>query len=352
MMMWKKPALVILFSFMCLFTSLGYAEVSQTLRVTGTAQSDPTLPDIYIMNVEPTTSAGVTVTATSGTLMSAKITGSGTATFRVTIKNISDKIYVFERVIDGAETGIEDVYNGTDITYELSGIIPLSEVGKNGGTRTFDLTIHVPSGVTTNNYVLLFNFLEKQSTKILPDKPPTEEPDPDPDPEPDPDEVHGDFRGLVDVLLDPDVKNSLNNSNMIYDAVYESLTASKRPEEDAPILHCHIKSVSGGTMSELAEKANDKLESYLHFIFMVDETNANRLILYMYYETDCTEEAIGSRIPVYQQIVSLKDGKWVADGTYLGHAIVGEYYGGGSNGKDVLTIDAYSWRAGAVPIDE
>ena len=38
---------------------------------------------------------------------------------------------------------------------------------------------------------------------------------------------------------------------------------------------------------------------------------------------------------------------WFADGTYIGRATVGEFFGGGKNGKDVLTVNPYSWKSGA-----
>lgn len=46
------------------------------------------------------------------------------------------------------------------------------------------------------------------------------------------------------------------------------------------------------------------------------------------------------------------DGVWYADGTYVGHAVVGDYFGGGNSGKDVKTIDAYSWMAGDLPTED
>ena len=155
--------------------------------------------------------------------------------------------------------------------------------------------------------------------------------------------LHNDFLGLVEALLS-DSNSCLNDSDLIFDAVMESLTSKKRPEEDAPILHCSVNSVSGGTMSAIAAYANSNLTANLHFIFEVDPDPAyqdKRMRLYMYYGNDCNDAKTGDEIMVYQQIVTRgDDGVWYADGTYIGVATVGYYYGGGNAGKDVKTISS------------
>ena len=644
--MFNKKALISIFTLItCLFICIGYAVPSDSLRITGSAEVvGPELPDVYITDVTPDSSAGVTVKATTGTVFFASVSGSGTASFTIDVINISDKIYVFERVITGSDTNLDGVYTGTDITYSLSGISQLDEISPNNGTLSFNISITVPKGVTTDNYILVFNFIEKTGTEILPgndnyditfrynngqpDKtiqvgsnefiprpatperngytftgwytdeactsawnfdidrvtkamtlyagwqeelkteflvtfqpnngesnytvvvpasslippqasPTTEgysfigwytdeactnpwnfdtdkvnsdmilfggwevyvEPVPpdcnitfrpnngDPDttiivltgefiprpttpikngytfigwytdeactvawnfevnkvedhmilyggwdvdyvleseeytitfepnngsapttvtveektliPRPEPptrneytfigwyrdaactlgwnfdtdyptsdmtlyagweeytppsqgDQMHSDFMGLVEALLS-DSNNCLNDNDLIFDAVIESLTNKKRPDEDAPILHCSVNSVSGGTMSAIATYANSKLTSNLHFIFEVDPDPAyqdTRLRLYMYYGDDCVRASNGDEIMVYKQIVSRgTDGVWFADGTYIGRATVGDYFGGGNSGKDVKTVSPYTWKSGA-PVED
>ena len=162
-----------------------------------------------------------------------------------------------------------------------------------------------------------------------------------------PEGYHNDFMGLVEALLSTS-NNCMNDNDLIFDSVMESLTSKKRPKEDAPILHCSVNSVSGGTMSAIATFANSKLTANLHFIFEVDPDPAyqeTRLRLYMYYGSDCENANDGDEIMVYLQIVSRdSNGVWFADGTYIGEATVGDYFGGGNAGKDVKTIDPYSWH--------
>lgn len=169
------------------------------------------------------------------------------------------------------------------------------------------------------------------------------------------DHMHSNFLGLVEALIS-DSNNCLNDNDLIFDAVMESLTSQKRPKEDAPILHCSVNSISGGTMSSVAQFANANLTSNLHFIFEVDPDPAyqnSRMRLYMYYADDCDDAKIGDEIMVYQQIVTRgADGVWRADGTYVGKATVGNYYGGGKAGKDVKTINPYTWRSTSVNSEE
>ena len=162
-------------------------------------------------------------------------------------------------------------------------------------------------------------------------------------------EVHSDFLGLVEALLSTN-HNCLNNSNVIFNAVQASWSSGKRPETHAPILHCGVNSISGGTMSSVAEEANAKLTSDLSFIFEVDPDPAyrnSRMRLYMYYTESCEDARDGDQIMVYQQIVTRgADGVWYADGTYIGKATVGNYFGGGNAGKRVKTISPYTWTYG------
>ena len=113
----------------CLMLCIGYASLTDMLTINGSATLAPPKPDIYISDVTPTESAGVSLLGTTDTVFSAVVNGSGTATFTVEVTNSSAKTYIFERVIDGAEINIDGVYSGTDIKYSLAGLATLDEVG-------------------------------------------------------------------------------------------------------------------------------------------------------------------------------------------------------------------------------
>lgn len=367
----KKISFITALFLMISFLAVGYAQMTTNLQLFGKVEGEGQPYDVYISSCSPHASAGVSVTSCVSTVFSAEISSGGRATFVITVKNVSDKVYVYERLIEGAEINLEGVYNGTDVRCTVDGLVSLQELAPSS-ELTFALALDVPTGVTTDQFMLKFNFIEKTGIEILPDTPNPEKPtDPEASEEPtepeapvDPDaseeptekpteppqdtDLHGNFWGLVQALLSTN-NNCLNDSSVIYDAIYESLTSNKRPESDAPILHCLVNSISGGTMTEVTENANALLTAELQFIFEADATNRDRLFLYMYYRSDCTEDAIGTDILVYKQVVSRgADGVWFADGTYIGHATVGYFYGGGKNGKDVLTVNPYSWRAGTL----
>ena len=360
---WKKTLICIVLFFGFLVTSLGYAAVTDNLSIWGSVNVEGEFYDVYISQISPESLGGVTITNYFGTTMSAKITSAGQPTFQITVVNQSDKTYVYERVIDGAEANVEGIYNGTDITHTVSGITPMQDELKPGQSITFTLTLSNTKGVTTDNFYLKFNFIEKTGTEILPGGDPEEPVLPDPtdptDPSTPPTQptqpsepggYHDKFLGLVEALLS-DSNNCLNDNDLILDAVLESLTSKKRPKEDAPILHCSVNSVSGGTMSAIAEYANAKIaDDNVDFIFeAVDDPDLKetRLILYMYYGYECVTANMGQEIVTYKQILTRgSDGVWFADGTYIGRAVVGNFFGGGNSGKDVLTVNPYSWKYG------
>lgn len=346
--------------------SIGYAAMADTLIVSGSFNVQPEVVyDVYIYDVTPKASGGVTVSNYTATMLSAKITSAASAELSVTVLNRSDKVYVFERVVDGAEVDIDGIYNGTDITYTLEGIKVLDEL--QGGQRiTFKLKIDNPKGVTIDNFYLKFNFLEKTGSEILPGDPVTPSttvetttltPDPGPGTTAPPattspgvNVLYGDFRGLVQALLKSDTPNGLNNSNVIYQAMRNILNNNKnRDEDDAYILHCSISSISGGNMSSVAQAVNKNLTNELQFIIEADREDPDKLYLYMYYASDCTRNTPnGTVILTYKQILKRNSsGEWIEDGTYVGRATVGDYHGGGNNGKDVHTVSPYTWKAGA-----
>ena len=637
---WKKAAVGISLSLMLLFCCVGYAAVTENMSVSGSIEAEAPPYDVYITSITPSQSAGISVTGHFGTIMTAKVTGGGTASFTVTVKNTSEKIYVYERVVDGEEVGLDGVYSEGNITYQVTGISRFDELDPLGGSRTFRVDVTVPQGVSTELFVLNFKFIEKSGMEILPDdyvdvtfklnnnqpdvvtkvvrnrviprpEPPTRygyvfagwytdaectsawyfdvdkvtdnitlyakweqsrytvefepnngeprfkttvlsgsllglpaapeksgytfigwytdaeckaedawnfdtdkpvsdmllyagweeykepvkpylyitfhpypgsandtgaytveiltgsfvprqgtpenpgfvfvgwytdtsyttawnfeasKPEDDmhlyagwrkvesytvtfkpgnntPDTSitveegelvPIPEQptlenyvfvgwyadsayttvwnfyadkpssdmslyakwekasnaVNADIAGLAQAFLNKNLTNSLNNSDEIYDKAKEVKPPSNAPNH-APVVHCKIPTVAGGTLGSFTENANKGLSEMVEFIVMVDPNNPERLFVYMYYAADCTQSAAGTEIETYLQAYAYDldergNKVWYADGTYKGTAVVGYFATGQNkqNNKRAWMVDAYSWKAVAVTAEE
>lgn len=161
----RRTLITVLLIFATIFTSIGYAEVSDGLSFFGTAEIPKPWYDLYISDITPDTSGGVDVTGYYSTYMSAEVGNSQAATFTVTVVNQSDKIYCYERIIEGEELGLDGVYTGDSIRPSVSGITFLQEV-EPGGSVTFTLTMTNADNDQTDNYYLKFNFVEKTSSNI------------------------------------------------------------------------------------------------------------------------------------------------------------------------------------------
>ena len=156
-----------------------------------------------------------------------------------------------------------------------------------------------------------------------------------------------DFLGLSQVLLSTQTNCLNSTSDIIYGGVRGSI--NNAPNGKTPALHCEVTSISGGTMSKITLKANQNLTQEVQYIIAPDLEDTNKMYLYMYYKSHCTEEKTGQNILVYMQVIvrDTPNSKWYDDGTYIGKAIVGDYYGGGKNGKSMLTIGVKTWTYGA-----
>ncbi len=160
-----RVLVVALLIFTTLFASAGYAALSDTIDIMGSADILKPWYDLYISKITPDTSGGVDVTGYYSTYMSAEVENSRTATFTVTVVNQSNKIYCYERIIEGEELGLGGVYTGSSIRPSVSGITFLQEVGP-GESVTFTLTMTNADNDKTDNYYLKFNFIEKTSSNI------------------------------------------------------------------------------------------------------------------------------------------------------------------------------------------
>lgn len=349
---------------------VGYAQISDNLSIQGSVETSPSEYDIYISNVSPVQNGVVSVNGYVSTILKTSTTGGGNGTFTVTVTNRSKDTYVFERIVDGSELGIDEIYSGGGISYSLNGIQFLSEV-KPGQSLTFDVTLTVDRGVESDNVYTYFKFILKTGEEILPggettdapkpevteteastpDQTETEKPvvtEPEEETETEENVLYDDMLGLAKALRSQ-ATNCLNNNNVIWNAIQTTITKN-RPQGALPILHCEVPSIKGGNMMGITTSANDTLLSgnIVHYIFMADETDSNRIFLYMYYEADCNVE--GEQIMTYLQVISRADrnSQWEQNGTYKGIATVATLWAGGNKNDYRLTIDPATWIAVAV----
>lgn len=355
------------FIFAALFVSVGYAQVTDPLQVNGIAEVKAQEFDIYITDVSPEQLGTFTVNNYYYTIMSTSVHGASSPTFSITVKNRSDKTYVFERIVEGSEVGFDGIYGGEGITYKLQNLSYLQEVAP-GQSITFSVTITASSGVNEDNVLTFFKFIEKTGEEILPGNPdptpdpdpdPTPDPDPDPTPDPDPDptpdpdpepdvptvDPEKNYFGLLEMLLSENDRclNDKNDKDVIYNAVQKEL---KNPPY---ILHCLTSSIPGGNMANVTTLANSNLSEKMHFIFMPVKDDPNTMYLYMYYEDDATSDDEGELILTYFAVIRYFEDtkKWDEDGVYEGKAAVAYLDGGGNAGKKVWMIDPTTWTAGA-----
>lgn len=164
---WRKILLFAVFSFMVLFSALGYAQLSTTLTTEGTFK-DPQL--IYITNVSVSGYSKISGTASvsqTGILtfkhgnysLNRQSTGStgGSVTISVTVRNNSGKDQYLQSHTAANQNDISKLNNSCKITYQQSGE---DRMVQNGKTKTFTFTIQntTRSSLSMNNFESLLVF--------------------------------------------------------------------------------------------------------------------------------------------------------------------------------------------------
>ena len=358
--MMKKTRVIVFVILSTVFLSLGYAQVSDNLRISGIAYVEGEQYDIFITDISPESAGTMAVDNYYSTIVTSSIHGASQATFTITVKNQSDKIYVFERIVEGSATGFEGIYTGDGITYTLDGLTTLQEVAP-GTTLTFRVTIKADSTVNSDNVVTYYKFIEKTGEEVLPGAPGDGDPDDPGDVETDPDnptdpddpidptpptvDADHNFFGLLEALLSENDRclNDPNDKDVIYNAIQKEL-------KNAPyILHCLTNSISGGNMTNITLEANRELSTKMHFLFTPVKGDENTLYLYMYEKDSISDENEGEPVLVYFTVIRYfpDQKRWDDDGVYVGKAKVAYLDGGGNSGKKAWMIDPGTWTAGA-----
>ncbi|MBQ9807107.1 MAG: hypothetical protein IJW49_11470 [Clostridia bacterium] len=172
---WIKASVCIALSFMILFMSVGYAALTDSMRVSGTAKID--IPyGLFIVNVDYGTSSNIDknqashleYTTTLDSLLNRGSWGSGTATYQVTVLNNTNLTYSYRGLY--YQTSLSG-YNGNDYISTSNGnrkigvVCSLANASSEnkkvapGDTLTFTVTYTVGQSLSSNtDWKTLINF--------------------------------------------------------------------------------------------------------------------------------------------------------------------------------------------------
>ncbi len=164
---WIKISLALLFSFLFCFASLGYAQLSDSLSVEGSATITPPT-GIFISNVAPAT--GLTVNSYTSTVLNSRVelgnSSASTVDVKVTVYNNTPYLYKFNNVLYtvGATT-----YDNENIKFTLTDIKKGDELASKT-SKTFTVRFSY-TGTNVSNQVLnsILNFEFVPSDEFIDD---------------------------------------------------------------------------------------------------------------------------------------------------------------------------------------
>lgn len=341
MKIWSKAILFIALSLMTVFASVGYAQLSDSLQITGMADTIP--PEaVYVTDVTTGTSAvnvnGYTLTVVNSTVDLSK-SSSGKATMLVTVYNNTNIVYGYNAMI---YTVGEGTFDNENIKVEPK-IERRTEVAP-GESLSFEVDVsYVKSGSVSNtvlNSVITYEFLPLD---MIPE-----------------DEGEIAVTGVLEQfrkILNNEITNDPNTYQQLVDQMNDYANNNRHNES-------YIGNVSGSSTEDLVF-INGKFENQLHIningvdtdvsIMIKNEpadgktSNGNEMVIYM--TTDDLVKSSNSWFsteyaPVYAAVFAKEtqeDGTvvWKQKGDmYLGSCTIKQYNGFSGNGS----FDTDTWR--------
>ena len=171
---WLKLVFCIALSFMCLFTSVGYAQISRDLRLLGDAYLEPP-NELYIIDVSGGNYIDPDTLAYSGTVVSSDLTlrkdasGSYVANYSITVFNNTDISYYYVAMVRGTYTDeAGDVVAYSNPNIEMNVDIVLGEEVKAGEKRTINISANFVKGADTSQ-THLSSIIEYQFSTTQPE---------------------------------------------------------------------------------------------------------------------------------------------------------------------------------------
>ena len=328
----KAIAIFVLITLMTLFSSFGYAQISDTLIISGTGRVEP-FKGIYISRAIPKDSSA-TVTDYIGTTLFSEVTlgdSDSSSAITVTITNNSGSTKVFNTV-----KYLEDAYSNENIKFTLDGIATGTAItsdnseGKN--TITFDIIFSYAGSTYSNpdlTSVLLFEFAEAADWE------------------------GGDTGGGGNEGGDGDVHPGEDFMALISAAMSgEKNSYGLNDKNKGGALTSNIKSknvlystdnISGGNIKHFA---TEEIDTH-NLDFMFEYSSDTEIILYIWRiaEVEADTTVIGeTEIAVYKQAYHKINGTWEKSTTLAGRSVVIETRN--NDGDDIIAIDRSQWKVG------
>ena len=156
---WVKALVCIVLSFSFLFVSLGFAELTDTLSITGSAKID--IPSgIYIISMERTSTSRLDVesstyytysTTLDSSLSKSERNRTGTVTYKITVFNNTQYEYAYRDVYyqeDLESNG--SIGNGITVSCSLDGVSAANKKIAPGATKELTVTYTLSTGLDRN----------------------------------------------------------------------------------------------------------------------------------------------------------------------------------------------------------
>ena len=306
--------LVVIMCLLCLFTSIGYAQLSDTLTIEGSVTVEE--PEgIYIQNAVAADQSGVTVTQYVGNILTVDVEPNLTdAEVTLTIKNNSTTdLYLLGVLCPENITCAKDLPVGMEFKQGGTGqfIMKLSHTADQAASATLTIQFtDVPSSLGGDN------------------------------------QQHTNATQVINFIInDPGVGLNSQSSLLLQNC-----------NQARPVLWCKEKATQGGNLNGIYGNTATS-----HVLFMMEYSNANKYNVYI-LDLNIASDNIdnnleGKNIVVYKQEIIKNDTGWVAGQSSKGYAKIAEF--DPSSGKTVLALETTSnnnnvpasvvWYPGEIP---
>ena len=274
--------LVVIMCLFCLFTSIGYAQLSGTLTIEGSVTVEE--PDgIYIQNAVAADQSDVTVTQYVGNILTVNVEPNvSDAVVTITIKNNSTTdLYLLDVLCPENITCDKDLPVGMEFKQGEAKdfIMKLSHTAAQAASATLTIQFtDVPSSLGGDN------------------------------------QQHTNATQVINFIIN-DLKVGLNS---------QSSLLRQNCNQARPVLWCKENATTGGNLDGIY--GNEATSHVLFMMEYIDNNKYNIYILDLNVENEIDKNLEGRNIVVYKQEVIKNDTGWVAGQSSKGYAKIAELF--------------------------